>query len=133
MSPEDRELNEQWCLGHLAKHTIDSEAIPLIMEIHNNKRLQEGSGLTIRLVLWINRLYKLVKNPDNLYECALFYTANQRYSEFIGTQQDTTGLDIKIFNRLHQDGSSEKYWGDDFFFSGKTKRDDNSVKNNNTD
>lgn len=67
-SPELRALDEPWSLHSLPDYPVSTEALPVVMSLHEKCILESCGGITteywclsIREALWIARLYKVVE------------------------------------------------------------------------
>lgn len=93
----DSGLDNPWHLGTLDSYPIAEEAISFILNCKNNRKLFTHDGeVTIRMAIWISRLYRIVKNPEQLIEIAWNYAYAQRINELAGTNFDTTEYDKRL-------------------------------------
>jgi len=103
--PEDKPFS----LGVLIKHPIPPEALPVVMRVWA-KRLEEAKPdkdgfsyqmpFTIRHALWVARLSKLSKDPEDIWSMAFWYSVRDRAYEVIGKTMDTADLDTVLLDKL---------------------------------
>lgn len=90
-------LDSCWSVGCLEKKDCDipPEALPVVMFIYE-KRLFHGELFTIREVLWIARLHKIIDNPTLLEELAHAYAFRELIDWILDNPIYTRDLDITL-------------------------------------
>jgi hypothetical protein len=67
-SSELKELDKPWRVLDIVEHAIPPEMLPTVLKAWGLKSVVEDAPITIREVLWIARLYYIVKEARNLEE-----------------------------------------------------------------
>jgi len=95
-------------LASLLEHPIPPEAMPTVMAIYKKalpivKRgkqtymiVPREGELTIREAQWIARLYKLIDDPDLLWDWAWFYAQQEWLAEVTGKPFDFPEFDLEL-------------------------------------
>jgi len=101
-------FDKLFSLASLVEHPIPPEAMPTVMAIYKKalpivKRAKETymivpreRELTIREVQWIARLYKLIDDPDLLWDWAWLYAEQEWVAEVTGKPFDVPEFDLEL-------------------------------------
>jgi hypothetical protein len=114
-SSESQGLDEPWTIasvGPLSKYPIPAEAMPAVMAIYKKapivsrkvtpegqvvyRTLESSRELTIREAQWIARLYKLIDDPDLLWDWAWFYAQQEWLAEVTGKSFFFPEFDLEL-------------------------------------
>jgi hypothetical protein len=98
--PDSKSLDELWWLGCLRQSGISAEAMPIVMAVYRRalgvsreitregqvayRRLENSKELTIREAQWIAKLYKVIDDPDLLWDWAWLYARQEWLAEVTG-------------------------------------------------
>jgi hypothetical protein len=90
---EPSPLDQPWCVGCLSKYPIPPEALPVVMDMYESS-LNMDARFTIRVALWVARLYKLVDDDGNfLMRLAFLYAEREHIYWILDMPIDTRDID----------------------------------------
>jgi hypothetical protein len=114
-SSTSKGLDEPWTIasvGPLSEYPIPAEAMPTVMAIYRKapivsrqltpegevvyRMLEGGRQLTIRQAQWIARLYKVIDDPDLLWDWAWSYAMQEWVAEVTGKPFFFPELDVEL-------------------------------------
>jgi hypothetical protein len=100
--PELKGLDQPWSLSCLAKreYHIPPEAIPVVMFICEDHFRKFKQHLTIRQVLWMARLYKIIDDPLALENFALMYELSEWFDWISGNPTDNRSADLAVIQYM---------------------------------
>ncbi len=100
---KDNSLDKAWSMGRLAKDELSPEAIPMLLEIQEQRRIDEQSPLSIREAKWVSRLCHLKQHGDvgsdemrtsiTIATWAEAYALREKLCYVAGVDCDTSDLD----------------------------------------
>jgi len=103
------DLDSPWSLGCLAKYDIPPEALPIVIWIYEKRLREEEQHFTIREVLWIARLHKVIDDPIFLERFASAYALRDKIDWILGNSVYTRGLDIRLIRYIDKSTRAEFY------------------------
>jgi hypothetical protein len=108
-------LDGPWSIGSVKDHPVPPDALPILMEVYYRRLHEEGalikhtvdSGgnyldvvydkvLSIRVALWIGRLYIIVQNLTIMEEMAEAYALEERVEEILDRAPCSTEIDLLL-------------------------------------
>lgn len=89
-------LDGPWSVGCLSQYDIPPEALPIVMFIYKKRLRDDRPYFTIRKVLWIARLHKLVADPIVLEDMAEAYALREQINWILDSEPETRDLDIGV-------------------------------------
>jgi len=111
--PEQHRLDRPWSIGCLVERDIPPEVLPIVLDIYQQYLQQEfnklanatdwtsdylnmklGQKFTVRLVLWIARLYKYFDDYNDLWRFARLYARQEQVDWILGRDPCTREIDI---------------------------------------
>lgn len=92
--------DEPWSLSCLAEYDIPPEALPRVMFICEDYFRKFKQHLTIRQVLWMARLYKIIDDPLALRDFALMYELHEWFDWVSGNHSDNRSADLVVIQYM---------------------------------
>ncbi len=94
--------DEPWSIGCLAEaeYDIPPEALPKVIFICEDHFRKFKERLTIRQVLWMARLYKIIDEPIALKEFALMYELHEWFDWVSGNHTDNRSADLAVIQYM---------------------------------
>jgi len=128
--PESKGLDQPWTIGSLSKYPIPPEALPIVMAIYRKApttsreitpegevayvMLENSRALTIREAQWIARLYKVIDDPDLLWDWAWLYAQDEWVAEVTGKPFFFPEFDLELMENPQyatESRRAQERWG----------------------
>ena len=101
------ELDSQWSVGCLSQSSVPPESLPIILQIYEERLRTIDQYFTIREVLWIGRLFKVIEDPVLLGRFASAYADRDKIDWILGNPVDTRGFDFTLIHYNNKDRRDE--------------------------
>ncbi|MGB6873740.1 MAG: hypothetical protein WBE46_06355 [Dehalococcoidia bacterium] len=90
-TPEFQQKEATWNMATLEEHPLPTEAIPIVLKVQH--RGAHFGRFTIRQVIWIARLYRVISDIALLDDISWNYALQEKICQLSGTNFDTTKFD----------------------------------------